>query len=220
MANKITELDYAAELDRDIINKVGVPGYNLPDKLMQFLCRVYENDNIITGKRILVIRMLSLAKQYAHKNSVTYITDSKDRYDNFLKAINDEEKYGGDDEAIFIEDWSTVGDLIKDLPKFDIIIGNPTGSRNGLSKSLHFDIAKMLLDKYNEKMVFVMPNKIRNSTSKRFDKFKSTFTMLSEITDEGTPFEGSDVNVGIFVFENHKVDNVNEPYVKRKPKEN
>ena len=39
-------------------------------------------------------------------------------------------------------------------------------------------------------------------------------------TNEGTPFEGSDVNVGLFVFENHKVDNVNEPYVKRKPKEN
>lgn len=208
MSNTFTDLDYTPELHRKIINRVGTPGYNLPDKLMQYLCRHYENDNIIIGKRILVIRMLSLAKHYAHKNSVTYITDNKDKYDEFLKAINNEEKYGGDDGVIFIEDWNAVSDLIKDLPKFDIIIGNPTGG--GSSKTLHFDIAKMLLDKYNEKMVFVMPNKIRRSTSKRFDKFKSTFTMLSEITDEGNPFEGSVcVNAGIFVFENHKVDNVN-----------
>ena len=213
MTNKITELDYTPVLNRKIINRVGTPGDNLPDKLMQFLCRHYENDNIIIGKRILVIRMLDLAKQYAVKNSVIYITDNKDKYDEFLKAINDEKKYGGDDEVIFIEDWNTIGGLIKDMPKFDCIIGNPPygdNSGNGLSKTLHFDIAKILLDKYNEKMVFVMPNKIRNSTSKRFDKFKSAFTMLSEITDEGNPFKGfAAVNVGIFVFENHKVDNVN-----------
>ena len=205
MSNTFTDLDYTPELYRNIVNRVGVPGENLPDKLMQCLCRHYENDNIIIGKRILVIRMFSLAKHYAHKNSVTYITDNKDKYDEFLKAINDEENYGG---AIFIEDWNTVGDLIKDLPKFDIIIGNPTGSSS--SRTLHFDIAKMLLDKYNEKMVFVMPNRIRNSITKQYDKFKSAFTMLSEITDEGNPFKGlAYVNVGIFVFENHKVDNVN-----------
>lgn len=55
-----------------------------------------------------------------------------------------------------------------------------------------------------------MPNKIRNSTTKRFDKYKKEFTMLSEITNEGNPFEGfAAVNTGIFVFENHNVDKVN-----------
>lgn len=86
MSNTFTDLDYTPELYRNIVNRVGVPGENLPDKLMQYLCRLYENDNIITGKRILVIRLLSLAKRYAHKNSVTYITDSKDKYDNFFES--------------------------------------------------------------------------------------------------------------------------------------
>ena len=177
------------------------------------MCKHYDNNNIIEGKRILVIRMLDLAKQYAVKNSVTYITDNPEKYDEFLKAINNEQKYGCDDSVELIEDWKNIGELLKDMPKFDIIIGNPPygdNSGNGLSKTLHFDIATFLLNKYNEKMIFIMPNKIRNSTTKRFDKYKKEFTMLSEITNEGNPFEGfATVNTGIFVFENHKVDKVN-----------
>ena len=213
MATKTIELDYTPELNRKIIHKAGVPGDNLPDNLMQFMCKHYDNNNIIEGKRILVIRMLDLAKQYAVKNSVTYITDNPEKYDEFLKAINNEQKYGGDDSVELIEDWKNIGELLKDMPKFDIIIGNPPygdNSGNGLSKTLHFDIATFLLNKYNEKMIFIMPNKIRNSTTKRFDKYKKEFTMLSEITNEGNPFEGfASVNTGIFVFENHKVDKVN-----------
>ena len=213
MATKTIELDYTPELNRKIIHKAGVPGDNLPDNLMQFMCKHYDNNNIIEGKRILVIRMLDLAKQYAVKNSVTYITDNPEKYDEFLKAINNEQKYGCDDSVELIEDWKNIGELLKDMPKFDIIIGNPPygdNSGNGLSKTLHFDIATFLLNKYNEKMIFIMPNKIRNSTTKRFDKYKKEFTMLSEITNEGNPFEGfASVNTGIFVFENHKVDKVN-----------
>lgn len=213
MATKTIELDYTPELNRKIIHKAGVPGDNLPDNLMQFMCKHYDNNNIIEGKRILVIRMLDLAKQYAVKNSVTYITDNPEKYDEFLKAINNEQKYGGDDSVELIEDWKNIGELLKDMPKFDVVIGNPPygdNSGNGLSKTLHFDIATFLLNKYNEKMIFIMPNKIRNSTTKRFDKYKKEFTMLSEITNEGNPFEGfASVNTGIFVFENHKVDKVN-----------
>ena len=77
MATKTIELDYTPELNRKIIHKAGVPGDNLPDNLMQFMCKHYDNNNIIIGKRILVIRMLDLAKQYAVKNTVTYFTDNK-----------------------------------------------------------------------------------------------------------------------------------------------
>ena len=125
MATKTIELDYTPELNRKIIHKAGVPGDNLPDNLMQFMCKHYENDTIIIGKRILVIRMLDLAKQYAVKNTVTYFTDNKEKYDEFLKVINNGEKFGGDDSVEFVDDWTKLGEVLKDMPKFDIVIGNP-----------------------------------------------------------------------------------------------
>lgn len=93
---------------------------------------------------------------------------------------------------------------------FDFIIGNPPYGQHGLgSLDLHLEIAEFLLNKYNDKMIFIMPDRIGYSTSKKFIKWRNKFTMVSEITDEGNPFNDSSVNVGIFTFENHDVDCIN-----------
>lgn len=211
MATKTIELDYTPELNRKIIHKAGVPGDNLPDNLMQFMCKHYDNNNIIEGKRILVIRMLDLAKQYAVKNSVTYITDNPEKYDEFLKAINNEQKYGGDDSVELIEDWKNIGELLKDMPKFDVIIGNPPYGQHGMgSLDLHYEIAESLFGTYNNKMIFVMPGRVCFSTSEKFDAWKKKFNNLSELENCGNPFgEFAVVGVDIFTFENHNVDKVN-----------
>ena len=47
MFDKNVEFDYAPNLNRKIINKVGIPGDNLPENLMQYMCKHYENDMII-----------------------------------------------------------------------------------------------------------------------------------------------------------------------------
>ena len=152
MATKTIELDYTPELNRKIIHKAGVPGDNLPDNLMQFMCKHYDNNNIIEGKRILVIRMLDLAKQYAVKNSVTYITDNPEKYDEFLKAINNEQKYGCDDSVELIEDWKNIGELLKDMPKFDVAIMNPPYDGN-----LHLKILDKVIQNA-DKVVNISPS--------------------------------------------------------------
>jgi hypothetical protein len=94
--------------------------------------------------------------------------------------------------------------------KFDLIIGNPPYGERGMgSHDLHFEIAEKMFNLYKNKMIFIMPNRIGISTSEKFNVWKEKFSNVSIITDEGNPFEHVSVNVGIFVFENYKVKNIN-----------
>lgn len=202
MATKTIELDYTPELNRKIIHKAGVPGDNLPDNLMQFMCKHYDNNNIIEGKRILVIRMLDLAKQYAVKNSVTYITDNPEKYDEFLKAINNEQKYGGDDSVELIEDWKNIGELLKDMPKFDVVIGNPP--YEGKGNPLYLQILEKVNTGKNT-VVWICPTQwVKNYKDSNFLKNlkKNTCNNLISHTFIGNPFENASLanEVGIFVF--------------------
>ncbi len=199
---KIIELDYTPDLNRKIINKVGVPGDNLPDNLMQFMCKHYENDTIIIGKRILVIRMLDLAKQYAVKNTVTYFTDNKEKYDEFLKVINNGEKFGGDDSVEFVEDWKNIGELLKDMPKFDVVIGNPP--YEGKGNPLYLQILEKVNTGKNT-VVWICPTQwVKNYKDSNFLKNlkKNTCNNLISHTFIGNPFENASLanEVGIFVF--------------------
>ena len=202
----LIELDYTPDLNRKIINKVGVPGDNLPDNLMQFMCKHYENDTIIIGKRILVIRMLDLAKQYAVKNTVTYFTDNKEKYDEFLKVINNGEKFGGDDSVEFVEDWKNIGELLKDMPKFDIIIGNPP--YEGKYTPLYLQILEVC-QKVANKVVWLCPAqwvKSYHYTNGCEEIRKVVGKTLCSYEHISNPFEDAEFanEVGIYEFDYNK----------------
>lgn len=206
MATKTIELDYTPELNRKIIHKAGVPGDNLPDNLMQFMCKHYDNNNIIEGKRILVIRMLDLAKQYAVKNSVTYITDNSEKYDEFLKAINNEQKYGCDDSVELIEDWKNIGELLKDMPKFDVIIGNPP--YEGKYTPLYLQILEVC-QKIADKVVWLCPAqwvKSYHYTNGCEEIRKVVGKTLCSYEHISSPFENAYLanEVGIYEFDSSK----------------
>ena len=89
------------------------------------------------------------------------------------------------------------------MPKIDYVVANPPYGEKNLKGSLdlHFRIIGTVLDHYNDKMVVIMPNRICFTNSNNMDKWKEKFTKLSEITNEGNPFDNVDgVNVGIFTF--------------------
>lgn len=210
MSGKNIELDYTPNLNRKIINKVGIPGDNLPENLMQYMCKHYENDTIIIGKRILVIRMLDLAKQYAVKNSVTYITDNKEKYDEFLKIINNGEKFGGDDSVEFVEDWKNIGEVLKDMPKFDVVIGNPP--YEGKYTPLYLQILEVC-QKVANKIVWLCPAqwvKSYHYTNSCEEIRKIVGESLCSYEHISNPFENAYLanEVGIYVFDKSK-ENIN-----------
>ena len=99
------------------------------------------------------------------------------------------------------------------MPKIDYVVANPPYGEKNLFKGsldLHFRIIETVLDHYNDKMVVIMPNRICFTNSTNMDKWKEKFTKLSEITNEGNPFDSVDgINVGIFTFDSKDVESVN-----------
>lgn len=209
MTNKTIELDYNSNLDQKLISKIGNP-FKFDNPAMQDIMNKFYNTNeVVVNKKILVIRMYDMAVKYAENNSVIYITDNKEKYDKFLELINNE-KYGGNDDAWFIEDYRNLDVEIGDM-KFDIIIGNPPYGETETtgSSDLHYEIAESLFGKYNEKMIFIMPGRVGFSTSEKFDKWKKKFTNVSNMDFVGNPFKNANVNVDIFIFEPNKVNEIN-----------
>ena len=118
--NIAIEIEYDPILDLKFIEKVGSP-FNCDFLIIG----TGKSVKPIKDKKILVIRLEGLAELYALNNSVTYITDNKEKYDKFLNKVNDE-KFGSDDSAILFDDWKNIDKLLEENNmKFDIIIGNP-----------------------------------------------------------------------------------------------
>lgn len=92
------------------------------------------------------------------------------------------------------------------MPKFDVIVGNPPyGSCRDKNNNIHYIIAEQLNEKFNEKMILIMPHRVLYATSNKFDHFKKQLNNVSNIieVDSKEYFEDTNMeDVGVFVFEN------------------
>jgi len=134
-------------LDLKFIGKVGSPfNYDFPvldtNKVVKFV-------KPISNKKILVIRLEGCAELYALNNSVTYVTDNKEKYDKFLNTVN-HEKFGSDDSAILFNDWRNIDKLMENR-KFDVCIMNPP-----YDKTLHLQILSKIMN-HCDKVVNISP---------------------------------------------------------------
>lgn len=118
------EKDYDLTLDTKFIEKVGSPfDCDFP------ILGTEKFVKPVKDKKILVIRLEGAAELYALNNSVTYITNNKEKYDKFLNTVN-HEKFGSDDSAILFNDWKNIDKLLKENNmKFDVCIMNPPYDR-------------------------------------------------------------------------------------------
>ena len=159
MKKENIELDYNLTLDNKFIEKVGSPfEFDFP------ILGTGKSVKPIRDKKILVIRLAPCAELYARNNSVTYITDNKEKYDWFLNVVN-HEKYGSDDNAILFNDWKNIDKLMENK-KFDVCIMNPPYDRN-----LHLQILSKVI-KHCDKTVNISP--IRWLQDPLFDKKKNS----------------------------------------------
>lgn len=219
MSNKTIELDYNESLDKKIISKIGNPFKCDTEALQSIMNKFYDTDKVIVGKKILVIRMLDIAEKYALNNSVIYITDNKEKYDEFLKSIN-EDKYGGDDEAFLFDDWKNLSEWMKvnNMPKFDIIIGNPPYSIAHKADQAYISILSDIYD-YGQQIVWLCPSRwVKCSHTKQNNvlNFKK-YCNLTNYKIVGNPFDIGVEDVGIFVFDKNKIKiDVNEIYFKER----
>lgn len=138
MKKKNIEFDYKEVLDIKFIERIGSP-LNYP----MYCPDSKQIVQPIKNKKILVIRLESCAELYALNNSVTYITDNKEKYDKFLNKVNDE-KFGSDDSAILFDDWKNIDKLMENK-KFDICIMNPPYDKN-----LHLQILSKVIRHCNK----------------------------------------------------------------------
>ena len=146
MKKENIELDYNVVLDLKFIEKVGSP-FDCDFPILGTERKVAT----IANKKILVIRLESCAELYALNNTVTYVTDNKEKYDQFLEKVNNE-KYGSDNTAILFNDWKNIDKLLEENDmKFDVCIMNPP-----YNKTLHLQIIEKVL-KVCDKTVNISP---------------------------------------------------------------
>ena len=130
--------------------------------------------------------------------------------DDFFKKCGINSEY----HPLTKNNLNSVISFLKDknnMPKFDVIVGNPPYGETETTGSadLHYEIAEKLFGLFKHKMIFIMPGRVCFSTSEKFDKWKLKFDNLSNISFVGNPFKNANVNVDMFIFEPHKVNEIN-----------
>ena len=157
MKKESIEFDYKEMLDLKFIEKVGSP-FNCDFPILGTDRKVKP----IANKKILVIRLEPCAELYALNNSVTYLTDNKEKYDKFLNTVN-HEKFGSDDSAILFNDWKNIDKLMENK-KFDVCVMNPPYNKN-----LHIEILSKVVN-YCDIVINISPSKIFTNPYIEYEK--------------------------------------------------
>lgn len=183
MKKKNIELDYKEVLDTKFIERIGSP-LNYP----MYCPDSKQIVQPIKNKKILVIRLESCAELYALNNSVTYITDNKEKYDKFLNKVNDE-KFGSDDSAILFDDWKNIDKLLEENNmKFDVCIMNPPWGRIGWEIANIVWLHSLKIVCINGNQILHTLNRFQNNSY--FVKLQTMFDSIEteELIDAGKVF--------------------------------
>jgi hypothetical protein len=128
---------------------------NVPFRLTKmFYAKLGEQP---VNKRVLVIRDLFTAMHAAIDNSVTFITDDKEAHELFSKNVANNDEFGNNDTAIFVDAeinknaWKDFIKEVASMPKFDVAIMNPPYDKN-----LHLKILEAVIP-VADKVVNISP---------------------------------------------------------------
>ena len=126
-------------------------------------------------KSVLVIRDLFTAMHASIDNSVTFVTDDKEAYELFSKNVVSNDEFGNNDTALLVDTeinkkaWKDFIKELSNMPKFDIIIGNPPYTEpkpEGLKRASAPLDSKIFVkcQKYCNKIVMIMQaTRIKNA---------------------------------------------------------
>src|SRR5574344_242514 len=128
---------------------------NIPFKLTKMFYEKLGEQPV--NKRVLVIRDLFTAMHASIDNAVTFVTDDEEAYDLFNKNVVSNDEFGNDDTVLLVDTeinkhaWKDFIKELSNMPKFDVIIGNPP-----YDKSLHLKILEKVIP-VADKVVNISP---------------------------------------------------------------
>lgn len=155
----------------------------------------------VSGKKILVVNDFQLALKLSQNNSVTYLTDDKEDYYDFLEMVSPVNNVNfGMDDSVHLVDYK--GDYTKDITgmKFDLIVGNPP--YEGAGKPLYLQILAALIP-FAKEVVWICPTqwtKAWKDIPYTAELKKTTLNCLIDHTNMQSPFEDASVWQDVAVY--------------------
>ena len=134
-------------------------------------------------------------------NSVTYLTDDKEDYYDFLEMVSPVNNVNfGMDDSVHLVDYK--GDYTKEITgmKFDLIVGNPP--YEGKGKPLYLQILAALMP-YAKEVVWICPTqwtKAWKDIPYTAELKKTTLNCLIDHTNMQSPFEDASICQGVAVY--------------------
>lgn len=161
----------------------------------------------VSEKKILVVNDFQLAIKLSQNNSVTFLTDDKEDYYDFLEMVSPVNNVNfGMDDTVHLVDYKE--DFTKGITgmKFDLIVGNPP--YEGKGKPLYLQILAALIP-FAKEVVWICPSKWTKSWKDipyTAELKRTTLNCLIDHENIESPFEDALIASGISVYHFGKAD--------------